>query len=120
MFLTLPAFSGQAAVSPEQIGGNDLSADATVTVDYNGTYYPATQVATGIYEVEIPASDEVEHITVTAVKTWYPMGLLDYDLEVDWITETVTAPSPLPIAAVIASLLIVSIGTMVISKKKKK
>ena len=96
--------------------------DATVTVDYNGTFYPATFIIDGIYEVELPASDENEFITVSAQKFWYPLGLLDYNLEVDWITETetVTAPTPLPIASVIASLIAISIGTMVINKKKKK
>ncbi|MHA1355465.1 MAG: hypothetical protein ACTSXA_00060 [Candidatus Heimdallarchaeota archaeon] len=96
--------------------------DATVTVDYNGTDYPATFIANGVYEVELPASDEDEFISVSAVKAWYPMGLLDYYLEVDWITETVTvtAPTPLPIVSVIASLIALSVGTMVINKKKKK
>ena len=49
--------------------GNPIN-DATVTVTYNGTAYPATFVSNGIYEVQLPASDEVETIDVLATKTW--------------------------------------------------
>jgi hypothetical protein len=100
--------------------------DANVDVDYNGTIYPATHVGGGQYNVDLPASDEEETITVTASKNWYPTAILTYDLEVTWVidtvnvTTTVTAPSPLPIISVIASLFAVSLAAMVINKKKKK
>ncbi|MHA1124668.1 MAG: hypothetical protein ACTSO7_03470 [Candidatus Heimdallarchaeota archaeon] len=102
--------------------------DATVDVDYNGTIYPAIHLGSGIYQVVLPASDELETITVTASKIWYPTATLTYDLEVTWIddiitttvTETETAPTPLSIISVIVSLFAVSIGAMVINKKKKK
>jgi len=66
--------------------------DATVTVDYNGTAYPATFVGAGVYEVVLPASDVRETISVTATKSWYPDAILTYDLVVDWIIETITPP----------------------------
>ncbi|MHA1244310.1 MAG: hypothetical protein ACTSP7_07015, partial [Candidatus Heimdallarchaeota archaeon] len=34
--------------------------DATVDIVYNGTDYPATHVGGGVYEVDLPASDELE------------------------------------------------------------
>jgi len=104
--------------------------DAAVDVSYNGTDYPAIHVGSGIYEVDLPASDVVETIEVTASKQWYPTATLTYDLEVTWVidtvnvnvttTETITAPAPLPIISVLVSLFAVSIGAMVINKKKKK
>ncbi|MCK5045725.1 MAG: hypothetical protein KAS22_04045, partial [Candidatus Heimdallarchaeota archaeon] len=66
--------------------------DAAVTVDYNGTAYPATFVGAGVYEVDLPASDVTETISVTATKSWYPDAILTYDLVVDWIIETITPP----------------------------
>ena len=99
--------------------------DATVTVDYNGTVYPAAHIGGGVYSVDLPASNDTEAITVTATKSWYPDAVLSYNLGIDWligiitITETETPTAPLPIIAVVASLLCMAIGTTLITKKKK-
>jgi len=99
--------------------------DATVTVDYNGSVYPASHIGSGVYEVDLPASNITKAIIVTATKTWYPDAVLSYDLGIDWligittVTETGTPTAPLPIVAVVASLLCMAIGTTIITKKKK-
>ncbi len=98
--------------------------DATVTVDYNGTVYPAAHIGGGVYSVDLPASNDTEAITVTATKSWYPDAVLSYNLGIDWligiitITETETPTAPLPIIAVVASLLCMAIGTTLITTKK--
>ncbi|NHJ40226.1 MAG: hypothetical protein FK731_09365 [Asgard group archaeon] len=106
--------------------------DATVNIDYNGTIYPASFISNGIYQVQLPASDEVETISVTATKPWYPNGVLTYDLEVDWIIETIITPTnitvtetetpttPLYIVPILSALFLMAIGTVLISRKKKK
>ena len=99
--------------------------DATVTVNYNGTVYPAAHIGFGVYSVDLPASNDTEAIIVTATKAWYPDAVLVYMLGIDWligtttVTETTTPPVPLPIVAVVASLLCMAIGTTIITKKKK-
>jgi len=99
--------------------------DATVTVDYNGTAYPATFVGAGVYQVVLPASNETETIIVTAIKSWYPDAILTYDLGIDWligittVTETETPTAPIPIVAVVASLLCMAVGTVLLKRKKK-
>ncbi|MBN1330819.1 MAG: hypothetical protein JXA54_15205 [Candidatus Heimdallarchaeota archaeon] len=96
--------------------------DATVEINYNGTDYPATFEGNGIYEVSIPASEEPEFITVTATKSWYPIAVLNYRLDIDWmagittITETPTAP--LPIVPVLAALSCLALGTIMMRKRK--
>lgn len=110
--------------------------DATVIVDYNGTAYPATFIGAGVYEVDLPASDQTETISVTASKSWYPDAILTYDLAVDWIIETVTPPpvtitppnetitetftptALIPIAAIVTSLLCIAVGTILVKRKK--
>jgi hypothetical protein len=119
--LAMPTHTIQYAVYDE---AQNPIVDAAVNVDYNGTAYPASHVGNGVYEVALPASNGTETITVTATRQWYPDAILTYDLSVDWLigsvttTETVTAP--LPIVAVVASLLCMAIGTTIIAKKKKK
>lgn len=102
--------------------GNPIN-DASVTVNYNGTDYSAIFVANGVYEVEIPASNVTETITVTATKQWYPDATLTYDLTVDWISDTVTTTvteeGALPIVPILASLLSVSVCALVINRKKR-
>lgn len=93
--------------------------DATVTVAYNGTVYPAAFIANGIYEVNLPASDKRETITVTAMKDWYPDGILTYDLNVTWVTEVVTQNTPLYILPIIASLAFLAVSTTIIRKRKR-
>jgi len=96
--------------------------DATVSINYNGTDYPATFEGNGIYEVSLPASDEPEFITVTATKSWYPMAVLNYRLDIDWMTGittvTETPTAPLPIVPVLAALACLALGTILIRKRK--
>ena len=98
--------------------------DATVTVTYDGTAYPASFVSNGIYQVDLPASDEQEVVNVVATKPWYPDGVLQYTLNVTWVdqietvTETTTLASPLAIIPVIAALFSVAVGTIYTRKKK--
>jgi hypothetical protein len=100
--------------------------DATVAIGYNGTNYPASHIGNGIYQVQLPASDEQERITVTATKAWYPSATISYDLNVTWqigiqnVTTTITQPSPLPIISVLLSAVAVGLGMMVINRRKKK
>ncbi|HUU78742.1 MAG TPA: Ig-like domain-containing protein [candidate division Zixibacteria bacterium] len=120
--LKFPAHTIQYLVK-DQLGNPIV--DATVSVDYNGTNYPATHVGGGIYEVGLPASNETETITVTATKQWYPDASLTYDLTVDWIainettTTTVTEEGALPIVPILASLFSISICALVINRKKR-
>ena len=120
--LAMPTHTIQYLVYDE---ANTPILDATVTVDYNGSVYPAAQIGVGVYEVDLPASNDTEAITVTATKAWYPDAVLTYDLSIDWligittVTETETPTAPLPIIAVVASLLCMAIGTTLIAKKKK-
>lgn len=97
--------------------------DATVSVDYNGTNYPATHLGGGIYEVGLPASNETETIAVTATKQWYPDASLTYDLTVDWVaineTTTITEEGALPIVPIFASLFSISVCALVINRKKR-
>ncbi|NHK31027.1 MAG: hypothetical protein FK730_06720 [Asgard group archaeon] len=115
--------------------GNPVD-DATVSVNYDGTDYPATFVIDGIYQVQLPASTESETITVTATKSWYPDAILVYDLEVDWIIDTITPPpetvtvptnvtvtetptAPLYIVPILSALFLMAVGTVLLSRKKK-
>jgi hypothetical protein len=110
--------------------GNPVD-DATVNVNYNGTDYPATFIVQGLYQVQLPASTELETIIVTASKSWYPDAVLVYNLEVDWVIETIITPTnvtvtetetptaPLFIIPVLSALSIMAIGTILISRKKK-
>ncbi|MFW9922518.1 MAG: carboxypeptidase-like regulatory domain-containing protein [Candidatus Thorarchaeota archaeon] len=99
--------------------------DATVSVNYNGTDYPATFVSNGIYTVDLPASLEEESITVTAEKDWYPTAQLTYTLNVDWlasevnVTETVTEGSVLPYTFIAISMITVFLGAMIVNKKRR-
>jgi hypothetical protein len=111
--------------------GNPVN-DAAVNVNYNGSDYLASFISNGIYQVQIPASDEVETITVTASKSWYPDGSLIYDLEVDWIIDTITIPTnvtvtetetptaPLYLLPIISAIAIMATGTVLLARKKKK
>ncbi len=110
--------------------------DATVSVNYNGTDYPATFIGAGVYEVDLPASDQTETIIVTASRSWYPDAILSYDLAVDWIIETVTPPpvtitppnetitetftpaAIIPIVTIVASLFCIAVGAVIVRRKK--
>lgn len=95
--------------------------DATVTVDYQGSIYSTTHEGNGVYQVLIPTSNETETIIVTAVKPYYPTATLTYSLDINWTSgvETVTQPTPLSLVAVLISLLSVSIGTMIYTRKRR-
>ncbi|NHJ46242.1 MAG: hypothetical protein FK733_00505 [Asgard group archaeon] len=127
--LQMPTHTVQYFVYDET--GNAVN-DATVSVNYNGTDYPATFVANGVYQVLLPASIESETITVTASKSWYPDALLVYDLEVDWIIETITLPptnvtvtetetptAPLYILPIVSALALIAATTILVRRKKK-
>jgi len=125
--LQMPTHTIQYFVYDE--AGNPVD-DATVIVNYDGSDYPATFISNGKYEVQLPASDYAKIITVTASKSWYPNGILVYELEVDWIIDTITLPTNItvtetetptaliPIVAVVASLFCMAIGTVILKRKK--
>jgi hypothetical protein len=126
--LQMPTHTMQYFVYDET--GNPVD-DATVSVNYDGTDYPATFVVNGIYQVQLPASTESETITVTATKSWYPDGILTYDLEVDWIIETITIPTnvtvtetetptaPLFLIPIVTALGLMAVVTILVRRKKK-
>lgn len=129
--LQMPTHTIQYFVYDE--AGNPVD-DATVNVNYDGSVYPATFVSNGIYQVQLPASSVVETIIITAMKSWYPDAILTYDLEVDWIIDTITVPTnvtvtetetetptaPLFIVPILSALFLMAVGTVLLSRKKKK
>jgi hypothetical protein len=87
--LAMPTHTIQYLVYDE---ANTPIVDAAVNVNYDGSDYPAAHIGGGVYEVDLPASNVVENIIVTATKSWYPDAVLDYDLGIDWIIDTITLP----------------------------